>query len=99
MKIKITTLSDNTVAQGGKQLIGEHGLSFCIETGNQKILFDTGQGIAISNNAGVLGIDLSRIDAVILSHGHYDHSGGLKSLLGYNTDFELMPIRMYSVKK
>jgi len=89
MKSKITTLVENTVAQSGKKLIGEHGLSFYIETQNNKILFDTGQNLAISNNAQVLGIDLSLIDKVILSHGHYDHTGGLKSLLACNQDFML----------
>jgi 7,8-dihydropterin-6-yl-methyl-4-(beta-D-ribofuranosyl)aminobenzene 5'-phosphate synthase len=89
MKSKITTLVENTVAQSGKKLIGEHGLSFYIETERNKILFDTGQNLAISNNARVLGIDLSLIDTVILSHGHYDHSGGLKSLLECNRDFTL----------
>ena len=89
MKSKITALVENTVAQSGKKLIGEHGLSFYIETQNNKILFDTGQNLAISNNAQVLGIDLSLIDTVILSHGHYDHTGGLKSLLECNRDFRL----------
>ena len=51
MKLKITTLVENTVAQSGKNLIGEHGLSFYIETQSHKILFDTGQNLAISNNA------------------------------------------------
>jgi len=89
MKSKITTLVENTVAQSGKKLIGEHGLSFYIETENNHILFDTGQNLALSNNAAVLGIDLSRIDTVFLSHGHYDHTGGLQSLLGCNTDLTL----------
>ncbi len=89
MKSKITTLVENSVAQGGKKLIGEHGLSFYIETESNKILFDTGQNLAISNNAQVLGIDLSLIDTVILSHGHYDHTGGLKSLVECNRDFTL----------
>lgn len=89
MNFKITSLSENTVPQGGKELIGEHGLSFYIEAGKHKILFDTGQGIVLANNAGVMGIDLSRIDRVILSHGHYDHSGGLKRLMEHNTEFVL----------
>ncbi len=99
MKSKITTLVENTVAQGSKYLIGEHGLSFYIETQSHKILFDTGQNLAISNNAQVLGIDLSRIDTVILSHGHYDHTGGLKSLLECNRILCSMPIRMYLVRR
>jgi 7,8-dihydropterin-6-yl-methyl-4-(beta-D-ribofuranosyl)aminobenzene 5'-phosphate synthase len=89
MDFKITALSENTVPQASRKLIGEHGLSFYIEAGKHKILFDTGQGIALANNAGVIGIDLSRIDGVILSHGHYDHSGGLKRLLACNTEFAL----------
>lgn len=89
MNFKITTLCENNVAQSGKRLIGEHGLSFFIEAGDSRILFDTGQNLAIAHNAEVLGIDLSRIDTVVLSHGHYDHSGGLKSLLDCNTNFRL----------
>lgn len=88
MNITITTLTENTVSMG-KGLIGEHGISFLIETDNNKILFDTGQGLALLNNARVLGIDLKKIDTVVLSHGHYDHAGGLKNLLEYNTDFTL----------
>jgi 7,8-dihydropterin-6-yl-methyl-4-(beta-D-ribofuranosyl)aminobenzene 5'-phosphate synthase len=89
MKLKITTLVDNTVAMGGNKLIGEHGLSFYLETPRRKILFDTGQNLALSHNAGVLGIDLRRVDTVVLSHGHYDHTGGLKNLLTLNTTFTL----------
>jgi len=89
MNFKITTLCENHVAQSGKKLMGEHGLSFYIEADNRRILFDTGQNLGLSNNAKVLGIDLSRIDTVVLSHGHYDHSGGLKTLLDCNSDFTL----------
>jgi 7,8-dihydropterin-6-yl-methyl-4-(beta-D-ribofuranosyl)aminobenzene 5'-phosphate synthase len=89
MNFKITTLCENNVAQGGESLLGEHGLSFYIEAEKRRILFDTGQNLALVNNAEVLGIDLSRIDTVVLSHGHYDHSGGLKSLLECNRDFTL----------
>jgi 7,8-dihydropterin-6-yl-methyl-4-(beta-D-ribofuranosyl)aminobenzene 5'-phosphate synthase len=89
MKFQVTTLVDNSVSLSGSGLIGEHGLSFYIESGNKKILFDTGQNVALSHNAEVLGIDLSRIDAVVISHGHYDHTGGLKYLLEKNTAFSL----------
>ena len=89
MNFKITTLCENTVALAGRKLIGEHGLSFYVETETHKLLFDTGQGIGLLNNAEVLGIDLSRIDSVILSHGHYDHSGGLEDLLGLCPNFTL----------
>jgi 7,8-dihydropterin-6-yl-methyl-4-(beta-D-ribofuranosyl)aminobenzene 5'-phosphate synthase len=82
MKFKITTLVENTVGIGGsRELIGEHGLAFLIETDAQRILFDTGQYLALENNARVLGSDLATIDTVVLSHGHYDHTGGLRHLL------------------
>ena len=89
MPYTITSLVDNSVAQGGKSLLAEHGLSFYIEAGDRRILFDTGQNLAITNNARVLGIDLNRIEAVVLSHGHYDHSGGLQSVLQTNRNFTL----------
>jgi 7,8-dihydropterin-6-yl-methyl-4-(beta-D-ribofuranosyl)aminobenzene 5'-phosphate synthase len=85
----VTTLVENAVAQSGQALLAEHGLSFYIEAGDRKILFDTGQNLAISNNARVLGIDLNQIDTVVLSHGHYDHSGGLQSILASNKNFTL----------
>jgi 7,8-dihydropterin-6-yl-methyl-4-(beta-D-ribofuranosyl)aminobenzene 5'-phosphate synthase len=89
VNFKITTLCENNIGHGSQNLIGEHGLSFYIVAENRRILFDTGQNLGLANNAGVLGIDLSRIDTVVLSHGHYDHSSGLKSLLDCNTDFAL----------
>ncbi len=89
MKFKVTTLCENNIGHGSQNLIGEHGLAFYIETENRRILFDTGQNLAIANNADILGIELSRIDTVVLSHGHYDHSSGLKSLLDCNKDFTL----------
>jgi len=61
-------------------LRGEHGLSLHIETDSSKLLFDAGQGDAFIGNARGLGIDLSSLDAVVLSHGHYDHGGGMKAL-------------------
>ncbi len=62
MNFKITTLVENAVAQSGQALLAELGLSFYIEAGDRKILFDTGQNLAISNNARVLGIELNQID-------------------------------------
>jgi len=72
---RITVLVENTVHRSG--LLAEHGLAFWIERGARRILFDTGQGLALSHNAKTLGIDLSIADALVLSHGHYDHTGGL----------------------
>jgi 7,8-dihydropterin-6-yl-methyl-4-(beta-D-ribofuranosyl)aminobenzene 5'-phosphate synthase len=59
----------------------EHGLSLWIEANSHVILFDTGQGPALSENFPPLGLLLSRIDSVVLSHGHYDHSGGLAAVM------------------
>jgi len=59
---------------------GEHGLSLYMETADMKLLLDAGQTDAFISNAQALGIDLSSLDAVVVSHGHYDHGGGLKVL-------------------
>lgn len=53
-----------------------------LETRGRRILFDTGAGVTLAGNAADLGLDLTRLDAVVLSHGHYDHTGGLKWVLG-----------------
>jgi 7,8-dihydropterin-6-yl-methyl-4-(beta-D-ribofuranosyl)aminobenzene 5'-phosphate synthase len=89
MTFTITTLAENSVPQGAIGLLGEHGQSFYVETGEKRILFDVGQGLVLSNNARCLGIDLKRVDTVILSHGHNDHTGGLKALTAYNSSFTL----------
>ena len=73
--MKIVTLVENSC--GNEKCIAEHGLCIYIETQNHKLLLDTGQTGAIVKNAEALGIDLSAVDTVILSHGHYDHSGGI----------------------
>jgi len=78
-EIRITVLVDNTVRKS--KLIAEHGLSFLLETGEAKILFDTGQGIALPHNTAAWDLRLDDIDAVVLSHGHYDHTGGLAYVL------------------
>lgn len=80
MRAKITILSENSVTVPGG-LIGEHGFSALVERGDEKVLFDTGQGYALVHNARVLGIDLSSIGKVVLSHGHNDHTGGLAEFL------------------
>ncbi|MBN2468499.1 MAG: MBL fold metallo-hydrolase [Deltaproteobacteria bacterium] len=76
--IRLTTLVENTASKGS--LRAEHGLSVLVETGQEVMLFDTGQTDALLHNAEVLGMDLSRIGTVVLSHGHYDHAGGLPYL-------------------
>ncbi|MGI6459849.1 MAG: MBL fold metallo-hydrolase [Candidatus Hydrogenedentales bacterium] len=75
---RITALVENTASKPG--LLAEHGLAFWIEHAGHRILFDTGQGYALRHNARHLGIPLETADAVVLSHGHYDHSGGLAAL-------------------
>jgi 7,8-dihydropterin-6-yl-methyl-4-(beta-D-ribofuranosyl)aminobenzene 5'-phosphate synthase len=79
MGLQITTLSENTAGLGS--LMAEWGLSILVETEEMNILFDTGQSLSASHNADIMGIDLSRIDKIVLSHGHFDHTGGLKQIL------------------
>lgn len=62
---------------GNLNCASEHGLCIYAETGQHKLLLDTGATSAFAKNAETLGIDLNQIDTVILSHGHYDHSGGI----------------------
>lgn len=78
-KVKITTLVENTAEGNG--LLSEHGISFWIEFGERKVLFDTGQSGIVVRNAGILGINLAETDAIVISHGHSDHTGGLEPVL------------------
>ncbi len=75
--MKLTVLVDDSIFEH-KQLLAEHGLSFYIEVDGKKILFDTGETDVFIHNAKKLGIDLSDLDYIVLSHGHYDHTCGLK---------------------
>ncbi|MGB5157967.1 MAG: MBL fold metallo-hydrolase [Desulfobacterales bacterium] len=79
MTLRIATLCDNTAERGG--FLGEWGLSILVETEDAKILLDTGNGSSLIHNAGLLDIDLGKIDKIVLSHGHFDHTGGLRDLL------------------
>lgn len=79
MNLRITTLSENVA--GRINLLAEWGLSILVETDTVNILLDTGQSISVGHNAEMLGVDLSRIDKVVLSHSHGDHTGGLREVL------------------
>ena len=73
--MKIAVLLENTACPEG--IKAAHGLSLYLETPGHKLLFDMGPNAAFAGNAQTLGVDLERVDIAFLSHGHYDHAGGL----------------------
>jgi 7,8-dihydropterin-6-yl-methyl-4-(beta-D-ribofuranosyl)aminobenzene 5'-phosphate synthase len=77
--IRITVLVENSVHCQG--LVAEHGLSFHIQCGERNLLFDTGQTDLAVINAETLRLPLDRVEALVLSHGHYDHPGGVPAML------------------
>jgi 7,8-dihydropterin-6-yl-methyl-4-(beta-D-ribofuranosyl)aminobenzene 5'-phosphate synthase len=79
MGLRIITLSENTASIDG--CLGEWGLSVLVESDELTVLFDTGQGFSTVHNAELLGVDLTKVDKIVLSHGHFDHTGGLESVL------------------
>lgn len=86
--MKFITLMEDSLY--GENLSAEHGLSIYIETEKHKILADTGQSSLTRKNASALGVDLTSVDTVFLSHGHYDHSGGILSLMDITPDAEII---------
>ena len=78
-KITIRVLAENTAQ--GPRLLGEHGLALWIELDGRHVLFDTGQGNVLTANAYWLGVSLAEVDAIVISHGHYDHTGALADAL------------------
>lgn len=80
MPIRLTVICENTVTRPG--FIGEHGFAALLETANGNILFDTGQGFSLVHNLLRFIKDITRIEKVVLSHGHFDHTGGLLAFLG-----------------
>lgn len=80
--MNITCLMENTAISDN--VICEHGFSLFVETKNHKMLIDAGQSAAFADNAKNLGVDLSKVDMAMLSHGHYDHSGGIMTFADVN---------------
>jgi 7,8-dihydropterin-6-yl-methyl-4-(beta-D-ribofuranosyl)aminobenzene 5'-phosphate synthase len=76
--MRITVIVDN---HASGDLLAEHGLALWIEARGRRVLFDTGAGRALAPNARALKIDLRAAASVVLSHGHYDHGGGLPAVL------------------
>jgi 7,8-dihydropterin-6-yl-methyl-4-(beta-D-ribofuranosyl)aminobenzene 5'-phosphate synthase len=77
--LRITVLAEDTAPYRGH--LGEHGFSLLLEGGEETVLFDAGQGLAILHNAQALKVDWGKIKKVTISHGHYDHTGGLPQVL------------------
>lgn len=82
--MKLVTLMENTACR--EDLQSEHGLSLYLETEEHTVLFDAGQTAAFGENAEKLGVDLKKVDLAVLSHGHYDHGGGLMRFLEINQE-------------
>lgn len=81
--MKIHVLMENSASSDA--FAAEHGLSLLVETAGRHILFDTGASPAFADNAEKMGVDLSQVEFAVLSHGHYDHGGGLARFLEVNT--------------
>jgi 7,8-dihydropterin-6-yl-methyl-4-(beta-D-ribofuranosyl)aminobenzene 5'-phosphate synthase len=87
MEIRLTTLTENTANYG---LLGEWGLSILVEADGLRILMDTGLSSTAVHNAQLMGIDLAGIDRIVLSHGHADHTGGLRDVLRIKRKVEVI---------
>jgi 7,8-dihydropterin-6-yl-methyl-4-(beta-D-ribofuranosyl)aminobenzene 5'-phosphate synthase len=78
-QLEITTVSENTSGRPG--LLGEWGLCVLVEAGEHRFLIDAGASSAVTQNVDALGINLETVEAIVLSHGHFDHTGGLRAIL------------------
>jgi 7,8-dihydropterin-6-yl-methyl-4-(beta-D-ribofuranosyl)aminobenzene 5'-phosphate synthase len=87
MDIRITTLTENTANYG---FLAEWGLSILVEVDGIKILLDTGLSFSAIHNAQLMGIDIATIDKIVLSHGHADHTGGLRDVLQIKGEVEII---------
>jgi 7,8-dihydropterin-6-yl-methyl-4-(beta-D-ribofuranosyl)aminobenzene 5'-phosphate synthase len=81
--VNITVLMENTTTR--TDLRTEHGLSFLLTVSHRRVLFDTGQSDQLLANARTLGLDISTIDTLVISHGHYDHGGGVAAVIAAAT--------------
>lgn len=84
---KIIALVENT--KSSKEYYEKHGLCLYIETAKHKILFDLGPDNTFAKNAEKIGIDLKAVDTVVISHGHKDHGGGLKTFMSLNSNAKI----------
>ncbi len=80
--MRIHVLAENTTCRA--DLVAEHGLSLLIESGGLRILFDTGASGVFADNAERMGVSLGDVDVAVISHGHYDHGGGVERFLQLN---------------
>jgi 7,8-dihydropterin-6-yl-methyl-4-(beta-D-ribofuranosyl)aminobenzene 5'-phosphate synthase len=78
-RLRLTTLSENTAKW--LWVLGEWGWSMLVEADGANLLFDTGLRVSVPYNAAAMGIDLACVDRIALSHGHVDHTGGLRDVL------------------
>ena len=78
--VTVTVLVDNVCGKDG--VLGEWGLSFLVDAGDRRIMLDTGAGHVLLGNARAMKLDLATVDTLVLSHGHFDHTDGIESLLG-----------------
>lgn len=89
IKTKITVICENR-SLITRNILGEHGFAALIERNNERILLDTGQGMTLKPNAAALGINLSDIQKIVISHGHFDHTGGLTDIAPPHPDIQLI---------
>ncbi len=87
MRVKVTTLAENTATKFGT--LAEHGLSMLLEVNDLCVLLDTGQSGIVVHNARALGVDFSRVSHIVLSHGHQDHTGGLKEVVALTGEVQV----------